>query len=268
MFSKVNTGGIMEENNKSLMAFSDNIQIGNDISDEDRILIEAKLWKLLGKRTERYTMGDSTSIPVEIAEELLNSIFFSLELELRELTNVSEVLIEKDINDLLEASWNKITSLIDEGKNLLELVKKSSTDVENISYNDTLNEIGKFFYKYNYRFFAHKIDCSIDYQLSNPISEKFQGIEYINEYLKALLIENEFCRCFDKDNISYILNRQSSDYKELLINIFDPILTNSIGLNILGEDILKLEITPLQRETLLEIFRKLSKPETLAGLKN
>ncbi|ADL53328.1 DUF6179 domain-containing protein [Clostridium cellulovorans] len=258
----------MEENNKSLMAFSDNIQIGNDISDEDRILIEAKLWKLLGKRTERYTMGDSTSIPVEIAEELLNSIFFSLELELRELTNVSEVLIEKDINDLLEASWNKITSLIDEGKNLLELVKKSSTDVENISYNDTLNEIGKFFYKYNYRFFAHKIDCSIDYQLSNPISEKFQGIEYINEYLKALLIENEFCRCFDKDNISYILNRQSSDYKELLINIFDPILTNSIGLNILGEDILKLEITPLQRETLLEIFRKLSKPETLAGLKN
>lgn len=76
MFSKVNTGGIMEENNKSLMAFSDNIQIGNDISDEDRILIEAKLWKLLGKRTERYTMGDSTSIPVEIAEELLNSIFF------------------------------------------------------------------------------------------------------------------------------------------------------------------------------------------------
>ena len=79
----------MEENNKSLLAFSDNIQIDKDICEEDRMLIEVKVWNLLGKRTERYTMGDSTSVPIEIAEELLNSICFSLELELRGLMNVN-----------------------------------------------------------------------------------------------------------------------------------------------------------------------------------
>jgi len=247
----------MEESNKSLMAFSDNIQIDKNISEEDKMLIEFKIWNLLGKHTERYTMGDSTSVPIEIAEELLNSICFSLGLELRELMNAKELLMEEDISDLLKASWSKIASLMERGKKLLEAVRKSSPNIENISYKDTINEIDKFFNKYDYRFFAHKIDCSIDYQLSNAISEKLQGIEYINEYLKALLIENEFCICFDKDNIIYILNSYCSDYKELLINIFEPILTNAIGLDILGRDILTLEISALQRETLLGIFRNL-----------
>ena len=257
----------MEESNKSLMAFSDNIKIDKNISEEDKMLIEFKIWNLLGKHTERYTMGDSTSVPIEIAEGLLNSICFSLGLELRGLMNVNEVLMEEDISDLLKASWSKIASLMERGKQLLEAVRKSSPNIENISYKDTLNEIGKFFNKYDYRFFAHKIDCSIDYQLSNPISEKLQGIEYINEYLKALLIENKFCICFDKDNISYILNSYCSDYKELLINIFEPILTNAIGLDILGRDILTLAISALQRETLLGIFRNLSKTEILVKLK-
>ncbi|WP_346885319.1 DUF6179 domain-containing protein [Clostridium sp. UBA4395] len=256
----------MEESNKSLMAFSDNIQIDKNISEEDKMLIEFKIWNLLGMHTERYTMGDSTSVPIEIAEELLNSICFSLGLELRELMNAKEVLMEEDISDLLKASWSKIASLMERGKKLLEAVRKSSPNIENISYKDTLNEIDKFFNKYDYRFFAHKIDCSIDYQLSNPISEKLQGIEYINEYLKALLIENEFCICFDKDNIIYVLNSYCSDYKELLINIFEPILTNAIGLDILGRDILTLEISALQRETLLGIFRNLSKTEILVKL--
>lgn len=258
----------MEENNKSLMAFSDNIQIDKNISEEDKMLIEFKIWNLLGKHTERYTMGDSTSVPIEIAEELLNSICFSLGLELRELMNAKEVLMEEDISDLLKASWSKITSLMERGKKLLEAVRKSSPNIENISYKDTLNEIDKFFNKYDYRFFAHKIDCSIDYQLSNPVSEKLQGIEYINEYLKALLIENEFCICFDRDNIIYILNSYCSDYKELLINIFEPILTNAIGLDILGRDILTLEISALQREALLGIFRNLSEAEILVKLKS
>jgi acetolactate synthase small subunit len=258
----------MEENNKSLLTFSDDIQIDKNVCEENRILIEMKIWNFLGKHTERYTMGDSTSIPIETAEELLNSICFLLGLQLRGLANVDEVLIEEDISELLKASWSKIVSLMEQGKKLLEAVRKSSPNIENISYNDTLNEIGEFFNKYDYRFFAHKIDCSIDYQLSNPVSEKLQGIEYINEYLKALLIENEFYICFDKNNIIYILNSYCSDYKELLINIFEPIVTNAIGLDILGENISTLAISALQRERLLRIFRNLSKTEMLEKLRS
>jgi Family of unknown function (DUF6179) len=258
----------MEENNISLLSFSDNMQIDKNISEEHRMLIELKMWNLLSKHTERYTMGDSTSVPIEVAEELLNSICFSIGLELQGLNNPKEVLIGEDVSHLLKDSWSKIDSMIEMGKKLLGEVKENSPNIENISYNDTLNEIGEFFKRYDYRFFAHKIDCSIDYQLSNPVSEKLQGIEYINEYLKSLLTENEFCKSFDKDKVIYILNSYCPDYKGLLINIFEPILTNAVGLDILGEDILSLEISAMEREILLRIFRNLSKAEILDKLRS
>ncbi len=255
----------MEGNNKKLLA---NIKIGKNISEEDRMLIEVKIWSFLGTYINRYTMGDSTSVPIEIAEELLNSICFSLDLELRGLNNAHKILIEKDIEHLLKASWIKIISLMGYGKKLLIEVKNSYPNIENTSYNDTIDEIEKFFNKYDYRFFAHKINCSIDYQLANPISEKLQGIEYINEYLKSLLIENQFCLNFPKDNIIYLLKSYCQDYEGLLINIFEPILTNAIGLKALGENVLILEISGLQRKELLNIFRNLPKTEGLDKLRN
>ncbi len=183
----------MKDNNISLLRYSDDIEIEKNITEEEKILIEIKLWKLLGKWTERYTMGDSTSVPVEIAEELLKSISFSIGLELKKFKNPTKALIEKDLYDLLRDSWIEIEALMEDGKKLLDDVRNSSSNIENISYNDTLNEIEGSFKKYDYRFFAHKIECSIDYQLSNPVAEELQGIEYINEYLKRLLIENKFC---------------------------------------------------------------------------
>lgn len=258
----------MEENNTSLLVFSDEIQIDGNITKEERMLIEAKIYNLLGKWTERYTMGDSTSVPIEVAEELLKSICFSLDLELKKLKNPIKSLMEKDLIDLLKDSWEIIESMIVIGKNLLEDVLKNSSNIGNISYNDTLKEIKASFKRYDYRFFAHKIECSIDYQLSNPVSESLCGIEYINEYLKSLLIENKFCKAFHRDKIINILNGYCKDYKGLLINIFEPILTNAIGLEILGRDIFKLNISEIEREMLLSIFKGLSKKEIIEELIN
>lgn len=256
----------MKDNNISLLRYSDDIEIEKNITEEEKIIIEIKLWNLLGKWTGRYTMGDSTSVPVEIAEELLKSISFSIGLELKKFKNPTKALIEKDLYDLLRDSWIEIESMILRGKKLLDDVRKNSSNIENISYNDTLNEIEGSFKKYDYRFFAHKIECSIDYQLSNPVSEEIQGIEYINEYLKRLLIENEFCKYFDTEKIINILNSYCVDYKELLINIFEPVLTNVIGLEVLGEDIFKLDISKVERELLLKLLKNIPKEKVLERL--
>lgn len=254
------------ENNNSLLKFSDEIQLENNISNENRELIEIKMWNLLGKWTERYTMGDSTSVPIEIAEELLKSISFSIGIELRDSNDFVERLINDDMMKLLKESWVKIEAMIDEGKVLLKEVIETSIHIGNISYEDTIREIEQFFKRYDYRFFAHQIDCSIDYQLSNPISEELQGIEYINKYLKTILIENKFCSKFSRENIINILNSYCSDYKGLLINIFEPVVINTLGLSILEEDILGLDISKFQRERLLLFFKGLSKKQTKEAL--
>ena len=57
-----------------------------------------KLWCLLAKRTERYTMGDSTSVPLETAQELLASICFTLQFEMEVSRLSSRDLLGKELN--------------------------------------------------------------------------------------------------------------------------------------------------------------------------
>jgi hypothetical protein len=244
----------MAENNLYLEILNDSKLV--NISAEEKEIMEIKLWELLGRVTERYTMGDSSSVPIEIAEELLKSICFLLKKEMIKSKGKIDLLDSEDIEGIWKDSWNTIEEDIKEGRALLEEVIRKSVGIENISYKDTVIEIGKGLKSYDFRFFAHEIPCSIDYQLSNPVSEELQGIDFINEYLKRLLFENNFCNNFDKEKITKVLKSYCEDYEGLLINIFEPVFTNVIGLDILEANIFDLEITNYERKILLDIFRE------------
>ena len=234
-----------------------------NISNEDKEIITIKIWTLLGKVTERYTMGDSSSVPVEIAEELLKSITFLLKKEMKNGKFEVDIFECENLEGVWKDSWITIEKDIAMGKDLLEEVIKTSTGIENISYDDTVMGIEKGLKIYDYRFLAHEVPCSIDYQLSNPVDEDMQGIDFINEYLTRLLFENKFCNNFEKEKIIGILKSYCRDYKGLLINIFDPVLTNVIGLEMLEADIFELEIKSYEREILLYTFKKMNMEEDI-----
>lgn len=252
------------QNYLSLM-YGDNFP--NEIlTNEELFNIQAKLWTLLGYRIERYTMGDSSSIPVETAGELLKSICFSIGLYLKSSNVGISILNNEDMESFLNLSWTKIESEIKIGKSLLNKIKINTLPIENISFNDTLKGLSTFFKKYDYRFFAHQIPCDIDYQLCHPVSENLQGIEYINEYLRHLIIENKFIRKFDTSNIIMLLESYCPDYKGLLINIYEPVATNALGLQLLNGEIYSLDVTDSDRNQLLYLFQSWSKEEAAAAL--
>lgn len=234
----------------------------NEISN-----IQLKLWALLGKRTERFTTGDSSSVPIETAEELFKSICFSINMYLKSSSDGLSLLKSKDTETLLKLGWSKIESEIETGKELLKKAQANALPIENISFNDTLHELSTFFKKYDYRFFAHEIPCSIDYQLCHPISEELYGIEYINEYLRRLIVENELCQKFDIDKIKMLLKSYCPDFKELLINIYEPIITNAVGLVLLDRDIDSLDITGSDRNRLILLFSSWSEKEAIILLR-
>lgn len=249
----------MEENNLYL-GFLNKNDLEN-VSSEDKEIIQIKLWTLLGKVTQRYTMNDSSSVPIEVAEELLKSICFLLNKSMEDSKSKIKLLKDEELEEVWKNSWKGVEKDIAKSKDLLEKVINTSICIENISYDDTVLEIARGLKFYDYRFLAHEVPCSIDYQLSNPVSEKLQGIDFINEYLKRLLFENEFCNNFDKAKIIELLKSYCEDYKELLINIFEPVFTNIIGLEVLGSDIYKIEIEDVERKVLLFIFNKMDKSE-------
>lgn len=231
------------------------------LTEEELKNIQGRLWILLGNRTECFTMGDSSSVPIETAQELLKSICFSINLYLKSQGGSIYLLKNEDMEILLKLGWAKIEAEIETGKELLSKAKANALQIENISYNETLQGIGVFFKKYDYRFFAHEIPGDIDYQLCFAVNEELQGIEYINEYLYRLIIENEFCRRFDTEKIIKLLKSYCIDYKELLINIYEPIVTNAIGLSLIDGDVASLDINDFDRNRLICLFCSWPKEE-------
>ena len=52
--------------------------LSESLTEEDEVSIQAKLWLLLKRRTELYTMGDSSSVRIETARSLLSQSISAL----------------------------------------------------------------------------------------------------------------------------------------------------------------------------------------------
>jgi hypothetical protein len=259
----------MSENESKELELVSGLKMPVDaLADEDIRDIRFKLWKLLGKRTECFTMGDSSSVPVETAQELMESISFTIGLYMKSKGGDPALLLRTaDLQELLKAGWTEIEAQLKTGKELLQKVRETAPSVENRSYKDTLKGIEVFFKKYDYRFFAHEIPGDIDYQLCHPLPGELQGIEYINGYLRRLLTENRFCGCFAPERIVPLLRSYCSDYRGLLINLYEPVAVNALGLAMLDGDILSLEIGDDGRSKLLAFFKSNSREDVLEALK-
>lgn len=238
-----------KNSNDLVFLLNENLQQTN-FTEAEIAAIKGNMISLLGKRTERYTMGESSSIPVEKAEELFKSICFTLGLVSKK-RGVS-ILKREDMFNLLKAGWDIIEAMMDTGRKLLKQVNESTVLNENLSYQDTLREIEKSFKIYDYRFFAHEMPCDIDYQLCSPVPETLQGIEYVNEYLNRLLLENSFCQHFGKTEIIRLLQAYCLDYKGLLINIFEPVAINAMGLAVINKEVISLDISDWDRKRILQ----------------
>lgn len=241
---------MIDKNSNDLVALMNKTLQQDSFTESEIAAIKCNMISLLGKRTERYTMGESSSVPVEKAEELFKSICFTLGLVAKKRGVC--ILKTEDMSSLLTVGWDIIESMVDKGESLLNQVIKSTVINENLSYQDTLEEIQKSFKRYDYRFFAHEVPCDIDYQLCSPVSETLQGIEYINEYLHRLLLENCFCKHFEQAEIIRLLQTYCPDYKGLLINIFEPVAMNAMGLAVINKDVTLLNISDEERKRILE----------------
>ncbi len=250
-----------------LMAFAGGESAEGNLTNMDMTGIQAGLWRLLAARTERYTMGDSSSVPVETAQELLTSICFTLGLYLKENGGSLQMLAESDLNELLGAGFKILEERLELGKRLWQAACLTAPEIENISCRDTLQGIGSFFRRYDYRFFAHQIPCDIDYQLSQPVPDTLLGIEYLNEYLRRILIENHFLRRFDRKLVIRLLTSFCPDYKGLLINLYEPAAVNALGLALIGGDPFLLDIDDAGRARLAALLTPLPERTVRSALK-
>jgi hypothetical protein len=255
-----------DEAQMDLMTLIGGIPAAERLSGEETLAVQVKLWRLLAKHSERYTIGDSSSIPLETAQQLLMSICFALREYLNECGGSQKQLVTADFDELLDLGRKVIETKIEKGKRLWQTACIGALNIGNISYRDTLRSIGGFFNRYDRFFFAHQIPCDIDYQLCHPVPDEYQGIEYINEYLERIVIENSILQRFDTLRIIRLLEGYCPDYQGLLINLCEPVIANAVGLTLIGGEPLLLEITDDDRALIAAFFEPLSKTKARIAL--
>ncbi|MEG2429851.1 MAG: DUF6179 domain-containing protein, partial [Oscillospiraceae bacterium] len=199
----------------------------NSMNEKDFADWQNQLWVLLSERTNRYTTDDSSSVPVEIAQELFKSICYCI--TLCKNNNKLSQAQSKNAKELLLQGLNEAENLVAISKVCFKKVKLSFLKIENDFYQDIIPEINRFFKKYDFVFFAHSIPTMINYPLC-LLPQKKQGIEYINCYLSSLLIENDFCNKFNINTIKNLLKTYSTDYQTLPINIYELVINQAIAL--------------------------------------
>ncbi len=231
------------------------------LSPEETVILHEKLWALLKKTSEEYTLGKSSSVSSDDAQRLLASACFVLNEYLKYSGKTSRDLLSEDIFEAFEQGKKSVLKCCDEARELWKKACLSVPKIPSIAINETLKSIGDGFYHYNIDTFPSEIPCNITYPLISSVPESELGMEYVCEYLRRIIFENYILSRFDNSKVRSLLSRVSPFYPELLINLCETPLQNAIGLAVLGQDILSLKIGRAEREQLIGIFSSRSKKE-------
>ena len=236
---------IIDKNNyiESLLEYGLN---NNLISQNEYDFIINKIIELLEFKVKKYTAGLTNSILIRELKSINISNLYVLGLYLKNrlIEESIIILLSEDIIELYTKSRKELEKRIEKIKLFYNVVVLNNlVNTDNYFYNATLKQGIKGFFKlYNPDYMAYNINITVDYELFlfRPNSK---GIEFIEEYLKYINIENIFCQKFD-----YVLSN-----KDLPISIYEMVFTKAIIENTNGFD----------RNSLLKAYQKLKEEKKL-----
>jgi hypothetical protein len=225
--------------------------------------------ELFTREANRYTNAESSSIPVEAAQSLLQSITFSMGSYLKTFADVGTqltILKEKDMSALFLSGQETVEQRYKSAQELLRKLTDGLMRINLIAYQDTVRKgLPKFFHDYDMEFAAHENAGDIDYPSFVTVTD-LQGVEYIEEYLRRLCLENEFLNCFSAKDINLLLIAYDREASHMLINLFELVLINALGCKLLDKEIKILDISAQENVWLQEKMSKLSKEERYGQL--
>ena len=221
---------------------------------------------LLAKKTEQFNGGDSSSIPVEKAQDFLASVLFTVGVQLKTYPcpdDAVAALLNNEIQEIYAEGRRRINTLISRAKVCHTTLIRHLFQTPNVFYTATIVEGIKGFFKlYDPDFAAHDINITADYPVYNR-ADRLLGIEFIGQYLEQLYFENQFLLNFSTEDIHFLLLGYDSHYEELLFNLYEPVLAASLGCIIAGINGRSLMVTPQIQSFLQNYFEGKSVAEIL-----
>lgn len=240
------------------------------LSDKDVSKIQSELLVILAEQCEKWNNGESSSVPTEIAQDIMTSILFVIGIKLKSFHSPEDavkLLKAQELNSLFESGLQIVQRKTVAARHLQKQIMDNLLDTPNVYYRSTIADgINGFFKLYRPQFAAHEIHITADYPvlMGRPDSD---GIEFIEQYLRCFDAENKFCVQFSSQDIHHLLCGLTPDYRSVPMNLFEYVILSASGLVLLKRAPQKLNLTKNDVESLYRLFLDKA-DEEIAGYLN
>lgn len=235
------------------------------LTDDDILNLQMQVLQLLDEIVYKYNGNDSSSIRKEILEDIQNSNIYTIGIYLKTFKNPDEAvkeIKERGIKTIYQEGRKKIDNMLNVIKIMYIKVKQNKLNIKNDTYNDTIiGGIQGFLKIYNPDYKAQDMKITADYPLYNNLIGKLDGIEFIKEYLNSIYLENTFCKKFSEEKVEYLLYGYSHDYPQLIINIFEIVLLETIACKLIKRNIQGLTISIAELNKIYKVLENKEKIE-------
>ena len=209
----------------------------NPLSPKEQQRIMEQMYLLMGKQVQSYHkhrhMGINSSVPVELAQELMESMEYTIGL-------VGGVYAHKNIGEALVLGQEVLESKLSKAKSMLELVNGTAPQWQTECRWEALRYLRHYLEQYDHLHLAHKGPEDLFYPILISPPEGIRGIDSCIFYLNILWIENQIMAGVPEDSLEQFWDRLPA----ATLNQCEHLLINGIG-----KALLRTGIDPLVFET-------------------
>ena len=202
----------------------------NPLSPGEQQRVMNQMYLLIGTQVQSYHkhrhMGNNSSVPVELAQELMESIEYTIGL-------VGGVYAYRNIEEALVLGQEILESKLSKAKSMLELVNGTAPQWQTECRWEALRYLRHYLEQYDYLHLAHRGPNDLFYPLLISPPEGIQGIDSCLFYLNILWIENQIMAGVSDNALDQFWDRLPS----ATLNQCEHLLINGIGKALLGTGI-------------------------------
>lgn len=213
-----------------------------------------ELYFIIRELTEKYTGGDSTSVPIEIAEQLVEAVSYCI----GEVWDSSGVLVPENqkIRGVYEAGCQKVLDQVIEAQQLYSKIMEDFDSYGNRALQETVADgMPKFFLYYDADYCPQNHILTLDYPVLIDLGE-LRGIHRILTYLKCIQLEQNFLMLLPRDYVLDILKNYHRSYRILLVNLPGIVLRKLLANSLLELPLWRKELTQSHYAKLAGLIRQ------------
>ena len=216
----------------------------NPLSPEEQQRIMEQMYLLMGKQVQSYHkhrhMGNNSSVPVELAQDLMESIEYTV-------NQVGGIFVHPNAEEALILGQAILEDKVSKAKAMLDLVSGTAPHWQTECRWEALRYLYHYLDTYDPQHLARKGPDDLFYPILISPPDGIQGIDACLFYLNILWIENQIMAGVSDDVLEQFWNR----LPVAALNQCEYLLINGIGKSLLGIGIDRLVFEPEEHMELI-----------------